>query len=58
MDDTMFAACNLEGQTINNWYIKEKLPKADRSKGESGGNFSICYIVKGCSINSTQKINN
>lgn len=32
MDDTMFAACNLEGQTINNWYIKEKLPKADRSK--------------------------
>ena len=41
----MFAACNLEGQTINNWYIKEKLPKADRSKGESGGNFSICYIV-------------
>lgn len=45
MDDTMFAACNLEGQTINNWYIKEKLPKADRSKGESGGNFSICYIV-------------
>lgn len=45
MDDTMFAASNLEGLTINNWYIKEKLPKADRSKGESGGNFSICYIV-------------
>ena len=45
MDDKMFAACNLEGLTINNWFIKEKLPKADRSKGESGGNFSICYIV-------------
>lgn len=43
--DNIFAACNLEGQTINGWFVKTKLPKPDVSKGESGGNFSICYVV-------------
>lgn len=45
MDDSIFAVCNLEGQTIDGWFVKTKLPKADVSKGESGGNFSICYVV-------------
>ena len=46
MHDEMFAACNLEGKVIEGWYVKTKLPKPDTSKGESGGNFSICYIVE------------
>lgn len=46
MNEEMFAACNLEGKVIDGWHIKSKLPKPDLSKGESGGNFSICYIVE------------
>ena len=44
--DAMFAASNLEGKIIDGWQVKLKLPRPDKSQGESGGNFSICYIVE------------
>jgi eukaryotic-like serine/threonine-protein kinase len=44
--DKFFAACNLVGKDIDGWHVVRQLPKPDRSKGESGGNFSICYIVE------------
>lgn len=46
INEEMFAAYNLEGKVIEGWYVKSKLPKPDASKGESGGNFSVCYIVE------------
>ena len=42
----LFACHNLEGTNINGWSITQKLPRADKSKGETGGNFSICYLVE------------
>lgn len=44
--NSLFAVCNLEGKDINGWHVKTKLPKPDPSKNETGGNFSICYIVE------------
>ena len=44
--DSLFAVCNLVGQSINGWTVIDKIPEPDSSKGETGGNFSICYIVK------------
>lgn len=43
--DYQFAVCNLEGKNLNGWFVKTKLPDPDPSKNETGGNFSICYIV-------------
>ena len=44
--DSLFAVCNLEGKTVNGWSVKTKIPAADPLKNETGGNFSICYIVE------------
>ena len=44
--DTLFAVCNLVGKDINGWKVINQLPEPDKSKGETGGNFSICYIVE------------
>lgn len=42
----MFASDNLEGQVVNGWNVLKKLDSPDYSKGETGGNFSVCYIVQ------------
>lgn len=42
----IFAANNLLDKTINGWKVIEKLPKPSLTKGETGGNFSIGYIVE------------
>lgn len=44
--NNMFAVCNLEGKIINGWLVKTKLPAPDSNKNETGGSFSICYIVE------------
>lgn len=44
--DSMFAVCNLRGRQINGWNVISKIPSPDMSKGETGGNFSICYFVE------------
>lgn len=44
--DSLFAVCNLEGKSFNGWHVKTKIPAPDPSKEETGGNFSICYIVE------------
>lgn len=52
----LFACHNLVGKTINGWEVIQQLPKADRSKGETGGNFSICYIVKNSDRKAFMKV--
>lgn len=44
--DSLFAVCNLEGKVVNGWLVKSKIPAPDSAKKETGGNFSICYIVE------------
>ena len=44
--DKIFASNSLEGLEINGWKVAQMLPKPDRSKKETGGNFSTCYIVE------------
>lgn len=44
--ENMFASENLVGETINGWKVVLKLEAPDSSKGETGGNFSICYVVQ------------
>lgn len=44
--DTLFASNNLLGLDINGWVVIEKLPKPDIRKHETGGNFSVCYLVE------------
>lgn len=44
--DSLFAVCNLEGKNLNGWHVLSKIPAPDPSKNETGGNFSICYIVE------------
>ena len=44
--NNMFACCNLVGKNMNGWNVVRQLPKPDLNKGETGGNFSICYIVE------------
>ncbi len=45
-DNEDFAAGNIEGRDLNGWHVKSKLPSPDKSKGQTGGNFSVCYIVE------------
>ena len=52
----LFAYHNLVGKTINGWEVIQQLPKADSSKGETGGNFSICYIVKNSDRKAFMKV--
>ncbi len=54
--DTFFAGCNLVGKNINGWEVISQLPEPDISKGETGGNFSICYIVKKDGIECFMKV--
>lgn len=54
--DSLFAVCNLTGKSINGWEVINQLPEPDRSKGETGGNFSICYIVKKNGIECFMKV--
>lgn len=54
--DTLFAVCNLAGKNINGWEVISQLPEPDRSKGETGGNFSICYIVQKDGIECFMKV--
>lgn len=43
---SLFASHNLVGHTLSNgWKIMRKLEK-DPSKGQTGGNFSICYLAE------------
>jgi len=44
--DSLFAVCNLEGKDLNGWHVVSKIPAPDPAKKETGGNFSICYIVE------------
>ena len=54
--DSLFAVCNLEGKTFNGWQVKTKLPAPDPSKNETGGNFSICYIVEKDGVDYFMKV--
>lgn len=45
--DNFYASGNLVGKIIGKWSVLEKLPPADPQKYETGGNFSVCYIVEG-----------
>ena len=54
--DSFFAVCNLEGKVVNDWHIKAKVPSPDYSKGETGGNFSICYIVEKDGVECFMKV--
>lgn len=42
----MFACIDLEGKTIGGWKVIEKYATPDKSKGETGSNFSVCYKVE------------
>lgn len=42
----LFACGDLEGKTIGDWKVIKKFAAPDKSKGESGGNFSVCYEVE------------
>lgn len=44
--DNIYASGNLEGKVIGKWSVLKKLPPADPKKYETGGNFSVCYIVE------------
>lgn len=54
--DSLFAVCNLEGKDLNGWHVKSKLPVPDPTKNETGGNFSICYIVEKDGIEYFMKV--
>ena len=54
--DTLFAVCNLVGKNINGWEVISQLPEPDRAKGETGGNFSICYIAKKDDVECFMKV--
>lgn len=42
----LFACGDLVGKTIGDWKVMEKYAAPDKSKGETGGNFSVCYKVE------------
>lgn len=42
----LFACGDLEGKTIGEWKVVEKFSAPDKAKGETGGNFSVCYRVE------------
>ncbi len=42
----LFACIDLEGKTIKGWTVIRKVAAPDKSKGETGGSFSVCYIVE------------
>lgn len=44
--NTLFACGDLVGKIIGEWKVIEKYAAPDRSKGETGGNFSVCYKVE------------
>lgn len=46
MYENMFASENLVGLDVNGWEVIQKLDAPDKTKGETGGNFSVCYIVR------------
>lgn len=41
-----FASGDLEGKEVAGWVVVRKISAPDRSKNETGGNFSTCYIVE------------
>lgn len=41
-----FASGDLEGKVVDGWTVVSKLASPDRSKHETGGNFSTCYKVE------------
>ena len=41
-----FASGDLEGKVFDGWTVVSKLASPDRSKHETGGNFSTCYKVE------------
>lgn len=56
MYEDLFASENLVGMTINGWRVIKKLDAPDISKGETGGNFSVCYIVQKDGIEYFMKV--
>lgn len=47
LDINQFFACrDLEGKTVGGWNVISKFAEPDASKGETGGNFSVCYKVE------------
>lgn len=44
--NSLFAVCNLEGKNLDGWHVKTKIPPPNPDNNETGGNFSICYIVE------------
>ena len=53
---SLFAVCNLEGRNINGWQVKTQLSKPNKTIGETGGNFSICYIVEKDGVDFFMKV--
>lgn len=61
MDNTLnlnkfFASGDLEGKTVNGWKIIEKIAPPDKSKNETGGNFSTCYKVEKAGVFAFMKV--
>ncbi len=42
----LFASGDLEGKIISGWTVVKKLAAPNIAKNETGGNFSVCYIVE------------
>lgn len=42
----LFASGDLEGKVISGWKVIKKMAAPDKSKNETGGNFSTCYTVE------------
>lgn len=54
--DSLFAVCNLEGTILNGWRVISRIPAPDPAKNETGGNFSICYIVEKDGVECFMKV--
>lgn len=57
MDSNKFFACgDLEGKDVADWHVVKKLAAPDKSKNETGGNFSTCYIVEKNGVSAFMKV--
>jgi serine/threonine protein kinase len=55
-ENKLFASGDLEGKVIAGWTIVKKLAAPDKSKNETGGNFSTCYTVEKDGITAFMKV--
>ena len=51
-----FASGDLEGKVVAGWTISRKISAPDRSKNETGSNFSTCFIVEKNGVTAFMKV--